>query len=155
MPRNRLMVPMVITMEERFSRVTSRPLISPHSNPTLSPTPTSVGVGQPTCAQNPMIVELSAMVDATDKSISRAIFRKYGEARAPATNTNSVTASKKPSQHIRRRSNGITDIGASSRRDLRDINVLFMIWPQVQFAQHGGWESGAKSAVLSVCWCVR
>src|SRR5471030_2019590 len=180
MPRNRLMVPMVITMEERFSRVTSRPLISPHSNPTLSPTPTSVGVGQPACAQNPMIVELSAMVDATDKSISRAIisiaigstmmafsvklnvasdrfqiFRKYGEARAPATNTNSVTASKKPSQHIRRRSNGITDIGASSRRDLRDINVLFMIWPQVQFAQHGGWESGAKSAVLSVCWCVR
>ncbi len=67
------MVPMVITMEDKFSLVTSRPLIKPQSRPTPSPTQTSNGVAIPAWAQKPMMVELNAMVEATDRSISRAI----------------------------------------------------------------------------------
>src|SRR5688572_23919126 len=184
MPRNKLMVPMVITIDDKFSRVTSRPLISPHNGPTLNPTPTSAGVGKPACAQNPIMVELSAMVEATDKSISRAIIsiaigstmmafsvklnvasdrfhilRKYGEANAFTTNTSSVTSSKNPSQHIRRRKNGVTAMvvfsPAAECGVLRDVKVLFMILPRFQFAQAGRRESGAESAVLYVCWRVR
>ena len=90
---------------------------------------TSSGVSIPAAAQKPITVELSAIVEATDRSISRAIIsiaigrttiafsvkvkvasdrfqilRKYGEATALPINTAKVTASKNPSQHSRRRS---------------------------------------------------
>ena len=67
------MVPMVMTIDDRFRRVTSRPLNRPHSRPTPSPTATSSGVSIPAAAQKPITVELSAMVEATERSISRAI----------------------------------------------------------------------------------
>ncbi|MNZ61450.1 hypothetical protein D3C78_795480 [compost metagenome] len=67
------MVPIVITIDDRLKRVTSRPLNNPHSSPTPNPTQTSSGVSTPAAAQKPITVELSAMVDATDRSISRAI----------------------------------------------------------------------------------
>ncbi len=67
------MVPMVITIEDKLKRVTSRPLNSPHSSPTPKPTQTSSGVSSPAAAQKPITVELRAIVEATDRSISRAI----------------------------------------------------------------------------------
>lgn len=73
MPRYRLMVPMVITMDDRLKRVTSKPLNRPHSRPTPRPMITSSGVSTPAAAQKPITVELSAIVEATDRSISRAI----------------------------------------------------------------------------------
>ncbi len=119
MPRYRLMVPMVITMDDRLKRVTSKPLNRPHSRPTPVPMTTSSGVSIPAAAQKPITVELSAIVEATDRSISRAIIsiaigrttiafsvkvkvasdrfqilRKYGEATALPINTAVVTASK-------------------------------------------------------------
>ncbi|CZV95141.1 Uncharacterised protein [Enterobacter hormaechei] len=72
-PRYRLMVPMVMTMDDRLKRVTRMPLNSPHSSPTPNPTQTSSGVSTPAAAQKPITVELSAMVEATDRSISLAI----------------------------------------------------------------------------------
>src|SRR5471030_2778883 len=180
MPRNRLIVPIVITIDERFRRVTNSPFTSPHNKPTLSPTATSAGVGKPACAQKPMMVELSAIVDATDKSISRAmisiaigstmmafsvklkvaskifqILRKWGEARAPATNTSSVTSSKKPSQHIRRRIKGVTVRDELSFTGVRDVKLLFMIWPLILVAQREAMEHGVKLVVLSVYSRVR
>lgn len=67
------MVPMVMTIDDRLKRVTRIPLNRPHSSPTPSPTATSSGVSIPAAAQKPIAVELSAIVDATERSISLAI----------------------------------------------------------------------------------
>ncbi|STW55292.1 Uncharacterised protein [Klebsiella pneumoniae] len=153
MPRYRLMVPMVITMDDRLKRVTSKPLNRPHSRPTPRPMTTSSGVSIPAAAQKPITVELSAIVEATDRSISRAIIsiaigrttiafsvkvkvasdrfqilRKYGEATALPINTARVTASKNPSQHSRRRSG---DGAAGAFFISSDTIILLMISPPV------------------------
>ncbi|MNP22174.1 hypothetical protein D3C76_1148340 [compost metagenome] len=67
------MVPMVTTIDDRLKRVTRKPLNSPHNSPMPNPTQTSSGVSTPAAAQKPITVELSAMVEATDRSLSRAI----------------------------------------------------------------------------------
>ena len=161
---------MVITIDDRLKRVTSRPLNSPHSRPTPNPTQTSHGVPSPAAAQKPITVELRAIVEATDRSISRAIisiaigstmiafsvklkvasdrfqiFRKYGEARALPTNTARVTASRKPSQHSRRWK---MPAGAGVFFISSEVITLLMILPPVSDvpAPHR-----AGSAVLCAC----
>ena len=69
-PRNRLMVPMVTTMEGSPSPVTRKPLNAPHNSPTDNPMTISIGVSKPVCTAAPIAVDASAMMDATDKSIS-------------------------------------------------------------------------------------
>ncbi len=69
-PRNKLIVPMVTTIEGSFSPVTRKPLKAPHNMPTPMPTATSVGVSAPYCSARPINVEASAMIEATDRSIS-------------------------------------------------------------------------------------
>ena len=50
MPRNRLIVPMVTTMEGRPKPATSKPLKAPQASPTPSPMATSAGVPTPACS---------------------------------------------------------------------------------------------------------
>ena len=150
------MVPMVITIDDRLKRVTRIPLNRPHSSPTPSPTATSSGVSIPAAAQKPIAVELSAIVEATERSISLAIIsiaigstmiafsvklnvasdrfqilRNQGDARALTTNTARVTASRNPSQHSKRRSG---DGAAGALFISSDIIILLMISPPVSAA---------------------
>ena len=70
MPRKRLIVPMVTTIEGRPSRVTRKPLKAPQTRPVPMPMATSTGVSAPNCSAKPIAVEASAMIAATERSIS-------------------------------------------------------------------------------------
>ncbi|MNI25884.1 hypothetical protein D3C73_795630 [compost metagenome] len=61
---------MVTTIDGSFSTETSVPLIAPQTSPTLMPTATSPGAPIPIWAAAPMAVEASAMIAATERSIS-------------------------------------------------------------------------------------
>src|SRR6185437_13271273 len=123
MPRNRLIVPMVTTIEGSFSPVTSQPLNAPQSSPTSAPMATRPGVSTPICAAAPISVEASAMMPATEMSISPAMIRsaigkaisafsvklkvaslsengsrKYGEAKQLMTKITTATTSSRLSQ---------------------------------------------------------
>ena len=73
MPRNSDMVPMVTTMAGRPMPVTSAPLKAPAAMPTSSPIGTSSATPAPAWAAMPMNTEASAMIEATDRSMSRTM----------------------------------------------------------------------------------
>ena len=102
---------------------TSAPFSAPHARPVSSPAPTSTGTPAPACIASPIAVDTSAMIEATDRSISPAMisiamakaiiafsvklkvaslrfqaFRKYGEAKELIANTASATTSRIVSQ---------------------------------------------------------
>ena len=64
------MVPIVTTIEGSPSPVTSAPLNAPHTSPTPRPIMTSVAVSAPASAAAPIAVEATAMIAATERSIS-------------------------------------------------------------------------------------
>ena len=66
---------MVTTIEGRPRRVTSRPLKAPQSRPTNRPISTISVVPAPNWTAAPMAVDASAMIDATDRSISPEMIR--------------------------------------------------------------------------------
>ena len=66
---------MVTTMDGSFSPATSPPLIAPQTRPVPMPIITRPGVPTPACAAAPIAVEASAMIAATERSISPEIMR--------------------------------------------------------------------------------
>ena len=71
MPRNRLIVPMVTTIEGRPRRVTSSAVEGAAERARRrGRSATSAGVPTPTCSAMPIAVEASAMIAATERSIS-------------------------------------------------------------------------------------
>jgi hypothetical protein len=70
MPRNRLIVPMVTTIEGSRSRVTRKPLKAPQARPDRCRRRPASGVSAPACSASPIAVEASAMMAATERSIS-------------------------------------------------------------------------------------
>ena len=73
MPLNRLMVPMVTTIEGRPKPVTKTALNAPQATPVRRPVITNVVVDTSSCAIAPIAVEASAIIEATLRSISPAI----------------------------------------------------------------------------------
>ncbi len=71
MPRNSDIVPMVTTMAGIWNRVMIAPLAKPASKPVASPISTSSGTPAPAWAARPMNTDASAMIEATDRSMSR------------------------------------------------------------------------------------
>ena len=69
------MVPMVTTMEGSLSPATKKPLKAPHNSPVPMPMATRPDVPTPIWTAAPMAVEASAMMAATDRSISPAMIR--------------------------------------------------------------------------------
>jgi len=61
---------MVTTIDGRPRPVTRMPLNAPQISPVASPIRTSPSVPTPTCAAAPMAVDASAIIAATDRSIS-------------------------------------------------------------------------------------
>ena len=76
MPRKRLIVPMVTTIDGKPNLVTRTPLVAPHSRPAISPTIIRPSVPIPTWAAAPIAVEASAIIDATERSISPEMINK-------------------------------------------------------------------------------
>jgi hypothetical protein len=116
------MVPIVTTIEGMLRRVTNNPLNRPHKQPTVSPTIQIANTPAPASAANPIAVELSAIIEATEISISRTIMtiangnaiiafseklnvasdsdqalRKYGDAKLFKMNTKTAVSSKNDS----------------------------------------------------------
>ncbi len=61
---------MVTTIDGRPTPATRNPLKAPQARPVQRPIPTSAGVPNPAAAAAPMAVEASAMIAATERSIS-------------------------------------------------------------------------------------
>ncbi len=69
------MVPMVTTMDGRPKPVTRKPLKAPHNSPVPRPIITRTGVSAPIWTAKPMAVDESAMIEATERSISPEMIR--------------------------------------------------------------------------------
>ena len=67
------MVPSVTTSDGRPSPVTSRPLKAPSAVPATRTARTAAASGAPACSRRPKITLVSARVEATERSISRAM----------------------------------------------------------------------------------
>ena len=64
---------MVTTIEGRPIRATNRPLTAPQARPVAMPVITNAGVPKPAVMAAPIMVEASAMIEATERSISPAM----------------------------------------------------------------------------------
>src|SRR4051812_9129832 len=119
------MVPMVATMDGTRPMVTSAPLMQPADNPVANPIQTRPTVPIPSADPSPIATDDSAMMAATEMSISPAMissasgnatmarsvklkvasdnvstFRKYGESVANSANSSTSTTASMPSQRL-------------------------------------------------------
>ena len=111
-PRNRLIVPIVTTIEGRPSPVIKRPLTAPQTRPVPRPTTTSIGVSAPMVTASPMAVDDSAMIEATERSISPEMITS---AMANAISAFSVKLKRRVGEVPR-----IEEIGRGKRVDGKD-----------------------------------
>jgi hypothetical protein len=113
MPRNSDIVPIVTTMDGSLPRATSAPLQAPQSAPTASPAHTSAAGGSPAREASPMPSEASAMIAATERSISRTRISSAIGSAMIACSEKSAVASERFS--ISRKCGEIAALTASTR----------------------------------------